>query len=330
MGAAIQQVDYLYNARGWLKSINGGSSSAAGAPNDLYGQSLHYEAFTGPNPPAVMTPQFNGNVAAQRQSVLGQDTTTCYTYDASDRLQVSYRGSLGLESFGYDRNSNITFRLYNSGPPFGRTIHYTPGTNRLSRIQTNQSLSADDTLRYDANGNVVRHSGKKADFAYDGYDRMIWCSVPTSLGRDTVLYRYNPTGERIYKEYRYQYRAPCNWSKSTTPGGEEIEPISGPGGDTTSLLCTFAGVVKTYYVLGQGKILAELSAPNASAIKAKYIYAGGKRLAMRDATNKLHYYLSDHLGSTVAVLDSTGTLRDKHWYYAFGQTRHEQTSTNQA
>ncbi len=83
-------------------------------------------------------------------------------------------------------------------------------------------------------------------------------------------------------------------------------------------------------MLGQGKILAELSAPNASAIKAKYIYAGNTRLGLRDANNNLFFYLNDHLGSTVAVLDSTGALRDKHWYYAFGQTRHEQTSTNQS
>ncbi len=330
IGSAVQQVDYLYNQRGWLKSINGGTSSAAGAPNDVFGQSLHYENFTDPNPPSSMTPQFNGNVAAQRQSLLGQDTTTCYTYDASDRLQESYRGSLGLESFGYDRNGNVTYRRHHSGPPAGRTFHYSPGTNRLSRIQTNQSLFLDDTLRYDANGNVVRHSGKKADFTYDPFDRLSWCTKPTILGRDTVSYDYSTSGERVYKDYRYQYRAPCNWPKSADSIGGEIEPHLGPGGDTTSLLCTFSGVSRTYYVLGQGRILAELSAPIAQAIKAKFLYAGGNRLALRDANNNLFFYLNDHLGSTVAVLDSTGTLRDKHWYYAFGQTRHEQTSTNQA
>ncbi|MCC6962589.1 MAG: RHS repeat-associated core domain-containing protein [candidate division Zixibacteria bacterium] len=51
---------------------------------------------------------------------------------------------------------------------------------------------------------------------------------------------------------------------------------------------------------------------------------------MRDASGKLHYYLSDHLGSTRVVIDSTGLLEDRYWYHSFGTLVSEQTSTNQA
>lgn len=47
-------------------------------------------------------------------------------------------------------------------------------------------------------------------------------------------------------------------------------------------------------------------------------------------SDKLHYYLSDHLGSTRLVIDSAGNIMDKYTYYSFGETKSEVTSTGQS
>jgi RHS repeat-associated protein len=98
----------------------------------------------------------------------------------------------------------------------------------------------------------------------------------------------------------------------------------------TPAWCTYTATAYTYYVLGQGQVLAEQSSVSPTSAKYKFIYAGHSWIAMRDATQKLHYFLNDHLGSTRAVIDSTGLVKDKYWYYAFGETRNEQVSTNQS
>jgi RHS repeat-associated protein len=76
--------------------------------------------------------------------------------------------------------------------------------------------------------------------------------------------------------------------------------------------------------------LAELSGVSPAAYTNKFVYAGGSRIAMRDQTGKLHYFLNDHLGSTRVVLDSTGVVKDKHQYFAFGESWFEETNTNQS
>jgi RHS repeat-associated protein len=50
-----------------------------------------------------------------------------------------------------------------------------------------------------------------------------------------------------------------------------------------------------------------------------YVYANGERVArLQDDGSDLLYYLNDHLGSTVAVVDTAGTLRNWYQYRPFG------------
>ena len=64
--------------------------------------------------------------------------------------------------------------------------------------------------------------------------------------------------------------------------------------------------------------------PDGSVLK--YYSLGGQSI-MRDA-NGLHYMLSDHLGSVVAITDSTGTLTSQQRYLPFGQVRTDVPSPN--
>jgi RHS repeat-associated protein len=56
-------------------------------------------------------------------------------------------------------------------------------------------------------------------------------------------------------------------------------------------------------------------------VARKYYYAGGSRLAMREA-GKLSYLLTDHLGSTAVVADMNGVRTSEARYKAWGETRY--------
>jgi len=74
--------------------------------------------------------------------------------------------------------------------------------------------------------------------------------------------------------------------------------------------------VKRYWSMG-GNTLAEDD--GSGNLTAEYVYFGGKRLARIDLpANTVHYYLSDHLGSTSIVASAGGTVEAESDYYPFG------------
>jgi hypothetical protein len=106
-------------------------------------------------------------------------------------------------------------------------------------------------------------------------------------------------------------------------GASALSSVVNPG------LCTHSDTVQTYYLVSQGKVLAEYT-NLASGPSFTYIYAGDQRIGMRDSQNKLHFYLADHLGSTRVVFDSAGVVKDRYRYLAFGAPEAGQTiATNQ-
>jgi RHS repeat-associated protein len=65
-----------------------------------------------------------------------------------------------------------------------------------------------------------------------------------------------------------------------------------------------------------------------SGAARKYYTLAGQTVAMRDG-NGLQYFLSDHLGSLLAVTDASGTLTNQQRYLPFGQVRDDVGSITQ-
>jgi RHS repeat-associated protein len=54
-------------------------------------------------------------------------------------------------------------------------------------------------------------------------------------------------------------------------------------------------------------------------IQSEYIFSGGNRVARLDVPSAtVHYYFSDHLGSTSVTTDAAGAIKDESDYYPYG------------
>ncbi len=94
--AFVQKVDYTYNIRGWLTSINDPDFST-NSENDLFGMKLYYNKIDGLNTTSVpsTTKQYNGNISAMVCSTKGDDVVTKgygFSYDAINRLKNARYG----------------------------------------------------------------------------------------------------------------------------------------------------------------------------------------------------------------------------------------------
>jgi RHS repeat-associated protein len=83
---------------------------------------------------------------------------------------------------------------------------------------------------------------------------------------------------------------------------------------------------KRYWMSG-GNILAE--ADGAGNLTAEYVFFGGKRLVRIDLpANTVHYYLSDHLGSTSKIINAAGVVEEESDFTAFGSELTAAQGTN--
>lgn len=336
LGNSTQIVDYDYNERGWLKTINDGQAIGG----DVFGEHLYYyDDSLLTSPPQYY---FNGNIIGQKVDIDGDVSQRRFKYDDLDRLTDVKLLDIFLfdeETFTYDDNGNRLIYLSDSLLVRHDTLnyHYIVGTNILDSISGTLYGTYNNKLTYDKNGNLTFNQQKDDYFDYDIYNQLDTVTFPNLSTPDLYLaFGYNVDGERVFKDYRRWWTDFCNDPPPPAP----LNSSSGPGGGGTSTsslgpggggqICTYSSHTYTYYIRSKGQVLAEYGSlsPTANPIN-KYIYAGGQRIAMRTSSNKLHYYLSDHLGSAGVVIDSTGTIKDKYKYRSFGQTYYEVTNTGQ-
>jgi len=149
--APLQFVNFGYNIRGWLKSINNADALATGVvgiPTDLFGFKINYtevSQFTN------VVPNYNGNITETtwRTSTDNIARRYSYKYDELNRLRESYYQLPGAvepmrnsydENIKYDFLGNITKLERNGGLDSDTTVvpidnlTYTYTGNRLDKI----------------------------------------------------------------------------------------------------------------------------------------------------------------------------------------------------
>ena len=222
----LQDVDYTYNVRGWLKGINntGGSNSAITlGVNDLFGFQINYNI-----PSAGGTALFNGNISQTLWKSTSVNNTGnpvankySYSYDALNRITAATgnMSNYNLNSVAYDKNGNITSLVRrghtNSGATtFGvmddLTYSYDSG-NKLMKVADAASIDPygfkDDAVNtspdgvndytYDVNGNMLTDANKgiTTNITYNHLN------LPTSvtLNGGNISYIYDATGVKLKK-----------------------------------------------------------------------------------------------------------------------------------
>jgi len=166
----LQDENYTYNERGWLKT--------ASAP--LFAMQLNYNDGT--------TPQYNGNIANQYWGTPGSlSKSYTYSYDYLNRLTAGTASTGNSESgITYDELGNIT-ALNRGGSGMG-SLSYSYSGNQLTAVSGYTSRS----YGYDANGNATS-DGQGNSITYN------MLNLPQSIPGKSLTYTYDAAGQKLRK-----------------------------------------------------------------------------------------------------------------------------------
>ncbi|MBZ9731162.1 DUF6443 domain-containing protein, partial [Salegentibacter sp. JZCK2] len=200
-GIGLQNVDYSYNVRGWLKQIN----NPGNLGSDLFGFKLNYNTVNHSG-----TPLFNGNIAETEWRTANTDSNLKwyrYGYDNLNRITFATANSsnYNVSGISYDKNGNLTNltrrgAINSTSSSFGNmdvlTYAYHNNGNKLQRVNdtgngtygfvNGANLTTEYT--YDTNGNMTRDDNKGiTDITYNHLN------LPTSvsIGGGTISYIYD-------------------------------------------------------------------------------------------------------------------------------------------
>lgn len=227
----LQKVDYSYNIRGWLKSINDiDNLSQSGSPTDLFAFKLNYNTIENENVYAGKE-LFNGNISETYWRTNNDNFKRKYSYhyDEQNRMKSAIyqrpNNSSPLrnnydEHVFYDKNGNITQLIRNGEQDdiydelmidyLYYTYHPTI-KNRLMKVmdETNSPAGfdddsdgitdSDDDYRYDDFGNMTQDDNKGIQtISYNHLNLPVQITFSGATTRK-INYLYNATGVKVKK-----------------------------------------------------------------------------------------------------------------------------------
>ncbi|MDY0930773.1 DUF6443 domain-containing protein [Chryseobacterium sp. CFBP8996] len=227
LGSGLQQVDYLYNIRGWMTQINNPTNLG----NDLFGYKIKYSEREGLEKPDAIDgtlqvkPKFNGNIAEIDWKTFTQENEPLkrygYVYDGLNRLKAGFYQKAGTEAskeyfekLSYDLNGNIIQLrrsegiLQNGIALQVDNLKYDYTGNRLTKITDEQQnpsgypyLVNPNVIEYDnnilnGNGNMTKHLDKGISSIQYNY-----LNLPKQITQNAQVtnYVYRADGVKVKK-----------------------------------------------------------------------------------------------------------------------------------
>ncbi|MBQ0734832.1 hypothetical protein J9332_10950, partial [Aquimarina celericrescens] len=209
--SGLQNVDYTYNIRGWLKGIN----DVDNLGNDLFAFKIAYN-----NPEHGTVAMFNGNTSETESKTANDNSQRWYKYgyDNLNRLTsgISNSGRYDLTSVGYDKMGNITSlnrkgHLNNEATSFGvmdnlsyiynvgnKLLKVTDAANKTYGFK--DGTNTDNDFSYDTNGNLNQDRNKNiTSVAYNHFN------LPTEVvynntNTQKINFIYDAEGKTVKKE----------------------------------------------------------------------------------------------------------------------------------
>jgi len=339
-------VSYGYHLHGQVNGISAINSSG----KVLYRQALGYETpVVDPATSGVsVTSSYSGRLTQDvrqfgtNQNIIDQNNpgaqtvlAHAYDYDAGGRLlqnrasmpssKVAYIGTRGdanfsvsysataalSESFSYDDNDRLNTRQYGNQSSAAQYA-YSSGTNLLDHVNgeikpnVTRDASASGTFRYDADGNLINDASKLKWMSYDadGQVTQIGSRTPGSLtfGGSYLFPLYDADGQMAVVE----------------------KAISYPN--------AYGNVGRVQYVRIGGKVQKEIRETwsyydsadqhvSKTLEEITNVIGQSSVIGRRLHDGNLNFYLKDHQGSTIRVIDSTGSIVSSYDYQAYGDPR---------
>ena len=211
----IDETNYNYTIRGWLKSMNGLSLTG----KQHYGQILHYG--DGMNV-LSNTAQWNGNISGMQwvTNTISETYGYAYDYDALNRLtKADFGRSTNWTTTAYDENTvtydsngnilkyqrngagennvldNMVYGYYNDG--YSNRLRYITGSKSLSPTP---NTSVGDFYQYDTNGNLTKDAIKANQITGIKYN---YLNLPQNIPFDnnrSLSYIYDALGTKLRKK----------------------------------------------------------------------------------------------------------------------------------
>ncbi len=217
----LQQVDYTYNIRGWLKGINNvnkSNNSITLGADDLFGFQINY------NNPNTGTALYNGSISQTLWKTTNENNTSnpvsntyTYDYDALNRIVSAVNASnpnYNLNLIDYDKNGNIK-HLKRQGHTNTNVTSFGLMDDLTYVYQGNQLKSVDDAVASSAVTGFVDGSETNEEYVYDTNGNMLkdlnkgitsnilynHLNLPTSvnIGGGNISYIYDATGVKLKK-----------------------------------------------------------------------------------------------------------------------------------
>ena len=216
----LQEVEYSYNVRGWLKMIN---DPKAGLGEKLFSMELLYND---PGGNLRNTKLYNGNISQSIWKTASDNSTRYYNYYYDDLNRIKRANYYSWSersrfngSFSYDKNGNL-LRLYRRGAvvenpevrnyrDYGTmdNLNYTYDGNQLTKVKDFgkkqygfiDGADTDQEYVYDLNGNMTSDANKEISKIY--YNHL---NLPTKIEfetkRSVIYYTYDASGSKLKKE----------------------------------------------------------------------------------------------------------------------------------
>jgi RHS repeat-associated protein len=223
----LETLDYTYNIRGWLNSVNKDFATNTGtnANNRYFGMELSYDYGFTQN-------QLNGNIGGMKWRSKGDGEQRAYGFDY-DNVSRLLKADFNQNNSGWNVNAGIDFSVSNlSYDPNGNianmtqkawklagssiidqlTYGYVSNSNRLNAVtdptyndfssklgdfKYDPSTKGSTDYSYDVNGNMVSDANKKiSSIAYN------YLNLPgtiTITGKGSIDYTYDAVGNKLKK-----------------------------------------------------------------------------------------------------------------------------------
>jgi RHS repeat-associated protein len=244
--AAQQSVDYRYNIRGWLMSMNNSALTNDGAMNndtgDYFGMELGYNAALGTGNASL----FNGNISAVKWSnnlALGKVKEKAYNYGYDPMNRIT-SASLKEKSTAWNAATNDGFS------ESGYTYDLNGNIKGLTRYDERGSAGVMDQLSYDY-GSAATQSNQLLDVADSGDD---FKGFVDDAGT-TQDYTYDANGNMITDQNKgitspITYNI-LNLPEAVSKGGNSIQYVYDASGRKLSQTTNFSGAQKRVDYAGE-------------------------------------------------------------------------------